>query len=393
MAGKVIPVSVFRLAVLSFVSLLLGCASFTSYSPDLDALVPLEQGDHDLSVAAAENMAPTPDLLALTDDMREFADRYVLTARTPRLRLNLLHSSLRSGALLGVDYDPEADGTAAQAFERGVANCLSYAHLFISMARYAGLDARYQSHSLRPEWSRYGTRVALRQHVNVSVRTRGMQRYMVDIDPIQRHTIADTRLLADEDAFALHHNNIAMISLRNDRVEDAYVHAIKAVSMSSNTDYLWVNLGTIYSRAGQPEAAQRSYLTAIELNPDSRSAMNNLVVLHSRQGNVERAALWEQQVSRHRERNPYYYVYLGEQAELAGDFQAAIGHYRAAIQRKDSDAEFYFRLGKLYVSLEQPRRGVEYVRQAIERARLVGEREEYQAFLDRIQGRSVAQLR
>ena len=393
MARIAIPVATLRLAALSLVLLLLACANVPSYSPDLSALVPLQQGDRELLVADVQNLAPTPDLLALTDEMRDFVDRYVLTLRSPRQRLNMLHSSLRSSALLAIDYDPEADGTAAQAFERGAANCLSYAHLFVSLARYAGLDAHYQMLRLRPEWSRYGTRIALRQHVNVLVRVRRNEHYMVDIDPVQRDRVADARLLADEVAFALHHNNLAMARLRSDQVEGAYAHAIQAVRLSRDTDYLWVNLGVIYNRAGQADAAERSYLTAIEINPDSHSAMNNLMVLHNHLGNVERAAFWEQQVTQHRKRNPYYYVYLGEQAEKAGEFEAAIAHYRAAIQRKDSDAEFYFRLGKLYFALEQPGRSIHYVKKAIERSQMAGEREEYQAFLDRIEGRSVAQLR
>ncbi|MCZ6830938.1 MAG: hypothetical protein O7F73_15390, partial [Gammaproteobacteria bacterium] len=306
MARMAIIAAVLRVAVLSLVSLLLACAQAPPYSPDLGKLEPLQQGGSELSVAEAENRAPTPDLLALTDEMRDFVDRYVLTARLPRQRLHMLHSSLRSSALLGIDYDPEADGTAAQAFERGVANCLTYAHLFVSMARYAGLDARYQTLTLRPQWIRYGTRVALRQHVNVLVRLRRNETYMVDIVPVQRKSVAGTRLLADADAFALHHSNLAMMLLRRDQVGGAYAHAIKAVKLSRATDYLWVNLGVIYNRAGQAEAAERSYLTAIELNPNSRSAMNNLMVLHTRNGKPERAAFWEQQVAEHRQRNPYY---------------------------------------------------------------------------------------
>jgi Flp pilus assembly protein TadD len=381
-----------RLVALTLVSLLTACASTVPQSPDLGTLEPLHYGAVDVSVAEAEALAPTPDLLALTDEMREFVDSYVLTARSQRQRLHMLHSSLRSNALLGLDYDPAADGTAAQAFDRGVANCLSFAHLFISMARYAGLDARYQRMTLRPQWTRYGTRVALRQHVNVLVRLSRSEHYMVDIDPVQRDSVANTRMLDDSEAFALHHNNLAMNQLRLEQLEGAYAHAIKAVSLSPATDYLWVNLGVVYSRAGQAEAARHSYLAAIGLNADSRSAMNNLVVLHTREGEPERAAFWERQVVEHRQRNPYYYIYLGEEAEKAGDFKAAIAHYKSAIKRKSSDAEFYFRLGKLYFALEQPGRSIYYLEKAIERSSVVGEREEYQAFLERIEAPSLAQL-
>lgn len=393
MAQLATPATALRLAVLTLVSALMACAHTADpLPPNLNVLEPLQSGAVEVSVADAEALAPTPDLLALSDEMRQFVDRYVRTAGSRRQRLHLLHSSLRSPALLGVDYEPGADGTAAQAFDGGVANCLSYAHLFVSMARYAGLDARYQSVTLRPQWTRYGDRVALRQHVNVVVRISRTEQYMVDIDPVQRDSIADTRLLADVDAFALHHNNLAMNHLRLEQLEGAYAHAVRAVSLSAATDYLWVNLGVIYSRAAQVDAAQRSYLTAIDLNADSRSAMNNLVVLHTRQGELESAAFWEQQVAEHRQRNPYYYIYLGEEAEKAGDLEAALAHYQNAIKRKSGDAEFYFRLGKVYFSLKQPGRSIYYVEQAIERSQVVGERKEYQAFLERIAAPAVALL-
>jgi Flp pilus assembly protein TadD len=385
-----LSVATTRLVGLACFSFLLACSNTPGFTPDLAQLQPLQRGDHKLSVADAELLAPTPDLLAMNDDMRDFVDRYVTTARSPRQRLKLLHSSLRSSALLDIDYDPGADGTAAEAFARGTANCLTYAHLFVAMARYAGLDAHYHSQTLRPQWSRYGTRVALRQHVNVLVRLRREEHYLIDIDPVSRDIVAATRILDDTDAFALYHNNLAMSNLSKERVSAAYAHAVKAVAMSPETDYLWVNLGAIYSRSGQPEAASESYLTAISLNADSQSAMNNLVVLFNRNGNKEAAAYWEQQVAQHRHNNPYYYMYLGEQAEIAGDLQLAITHYRDAIKRQDNDPELYFRLGKLYLTLDDPRRSARYVEMAIQRARVVGEREEYQAFLDQIEGRTLA---
>ena len=197
MARFAIPVAAVRLTAISLVSLLVACSQSPTYTPDLGELVPLQAGQGELSVVEAREIATTPDLLALSDEMRDFADRYVLTARSPRQRLHMLHRSLRSSALLDLDYEPEADGTAAEAFARGTANCLTYAHLFVSMARYAGLDAQYQSHSLRPQWSRYGSRIALRQHVNVLVRVRRNEHYMVDIDPVLRDAVADTTLLTD----------------------------------------------------------------------------------------------------------------------------------------------------------------------------------------------------
>jgi tetratricopeptide (TPR) repeat protein len=285
-----------------------------------------------------------------------------------------------SPALVGIEYDPAADGTAAFAFEQGKANCLTYAHLFVAMARYVGLDARYLSLTLRPEWSRHGERVALRQHVNVLVRLRNGEQYMVDIDPVPRQRVASADILSDKEAYALYHGNLAMDALLFERKEEAYAHALKALELSDNLDYLWVNLGAIYSRNGQSEAAENAYQTALDINDDSPSAMNNLAVLYNAQGQYELAEQWAERVIKHRDRNPYYHYYLGAESEAQGDYERAIAYYLEAIELKDSDAEFHFRLAKLYFSLQKPAESIRYTEQAIERARLTGELKMYREY-------------
>ena len=380
-----------RLVAGLMVLLLAACALQSERSAEFSSLPPLQLPDRQWSAADAAASVQRPDLLELSPAMREFADLYV-NRGNQRQRLHMLHSSLRSPALVDINYDPAADGTAAQAFERGSANCLTYAHLFVSLARYAGLDARYLAYKLRPQWSRHGQRVALRQHVNVLVKLRNGQQFVVDIDPVLRERIATAGVLDDDEAFALHHSNLAMDALLAEQQATAFAEAARAVELSTNTDYLWVNLGAIYRQAGQNDAAEKSYETALHLNPDSRSAMNNLAVLYRSMGDYQRSQQWDSQLAAHRQRNPYYHIYLGELAEQAGKPKQAIGHYRKAIALKDSDAEFYYRLAKLYFSLQQRPESIRYVREAIERSRLVGEREEYQNFLRQLSVPSVAQL-
>jgi tetratricopeptide (TPR) repeat protein len=380
-----------RLLAGLMVLLLTACAQHSQRSAEFSSLPPLQLPDKQWSAADAAASVTTPDLLGLSPAMREFGDRYVNRGHQFR-RLQILHSSLRSPAFVDIRYDPVADGTAAEAFARGSANCLTYAHLFVSLARYAGLDARYLAFKLRPQWARHGQRVALSQHVNVLVKLRNGAKYVVDIDPINRGSIASAAVLDDEEAFALYHGNLAMDALLSERQTMAFAEAVRAVELSTNTDYLWVNLGAIYRQNGQNDAAEKSYLTALHLNPNSRSAMNNLAVLYESLGDVERSLQWRERVAAYRQRNPYYHIYLGELAEAEGNPDQAIAHYRQAIALKDSDAEFYYRLAKLYFSLHQRPESIRYVREAIERSRLVGEREEYQNFLRQLSEPSMAQL-
>ncbi len=374
--------------------LLVGCSSGGELRPLIAEIQPLYPSNDETSAAESSTtpVAVTPDLLHMTDEMKQFVDTYVTSARTPKQRLRMLHSSLRSSALLDIEYDPAADGTAAEAFERGAANCLSYAHLFVAMARYAGLDANYHMLSLRPEFSRHGNQVALRQHVNVLVKLPRKQEYMIDIDPVSRADVAGRQVISDRVASGLHHNNLAMARLFAGQLEDAYSHAVQALSLSPQTDFLWVNLGAIYSRAEHHQASEQAYHAALAINPGYASAMNNLMVLHERQGNTEQADYWESQIIGHRNRNPYYHAYLGELAAEEGDFEAAREHFLAALKRKQDDAELYYRLGRAYLDLERPAQAIKYLELAVQAAELVAQREEYQALLDQLTGTQLALL-
>ena len=362
--------------------LLAACATTTANLPAVTTLPPLQTGSGELAPDAALVRTDTPPLLAISDDMRDFVDDYVVGSQRQRLRS--LHQGLQSPAMVGVDYDPLADGTASEVFHSGAANCLSYAHLFVAMARYAGLDARYLSVSLRPEWSRHGKQIAVRQHVNVAVRLRNGEEYVVDIDPVSRSRIAGANLLDDDEAAALYHGNLAMDALLQQDLEVAYAHAIRALYLGPRIDWLWVNLGAIYRQTEQNLAAEEMYRVALRINPDSRSAMNNLAVLFDALGDREQSMFWQKLVLERQVQNPFYHYHLGETAEAAGDLDTALAHYLEAIELKKSQAEFYFRVAQLYLAREQREESRRYALKAIEHARMVGERTEYRSFLNNL---------
>ena len=169
----------------------------------------------------------------------------------------------------------------------------------------------------------------------------------------------------------------------------AYAHAVKALSLGGNIDYLWVNLGAIYRSAGQDTAAEAMYLRALELNPDSPSAMNNLALLYYNRGELEASRRWEERVRERRQINPFYHYHLGELAEAEGDTDRALEHYLDAIDLEQTEAEFYFRVARLFLSMRRYEQSRSYAEKAIEHARLVGERKTYESFLKQLQSEGV----
>ena len=365
------------------VLLMSGCAHHYHATPAVNDLPALQLADNAISPGTALEGIVTPDLLGLSPEMREFVDRYI-SHGNDRQRMLTLHRSLRTPAMVDVTYDPGADGTAADVFASGAANCLSYAHMFVALGRYAGLDVHYQSLELRPEWARHGNQIALRRHVNVRVDLRRGEQYMVDIDPVSRARVASAGIISDDAAAALYHANHSMDALLQGNRARAFGEALRALELAPDIDYLWVNLGAIYRESGQDQAAEQVLRAALEVNPDSRPAMNNLAVLFHARGDLEEGRYWEDRVRARREANPYYHYHLGEQAEESGALDDALEHYLTAIRLKDSDAEFYYRVARVYYAQHKHEETVIFLEKAIDRSSLVGERDEYREFLKRV---------
>ncbi len=366
------------------------CATPDSNARLAAGLPPLQLHDRLLTAAYAQDRMPTPDLLAVDEEMRAFVQRYAGDSPHKRQRLMMLHRAIRGPATLGIEYDPRAEGAATATFRRGSANCLAYATLFIALAREAGLNASYQWHEVRPQWVRQGERLVLRKHVNALVTLGGNEQYRVDIDPLPAQDIVHSRGISDTEAQALYHSNLAMDALAANAVEQAWLHAVRAVQLSPGTAHLWVNLGAVYRVNGQHRDAESSYHAALQLDPGEHSAMNNLMVLYDREGRLAERDLWARRVARHREGNPYYHASLGDEAAEAGEWARAVSHYERALELSPKDSRILYLLGQSHSQLGEVSLASVYMQRAIENAVAYGDILTYRTQLDALRGSPAA---
>ncbi|MFT6958048.1 MAG: Flp pilus assembly protein TadD [Halieaceae bacterium] len=370
--------------------LVVACSSSPFERINANNVPPLQLPDRLLTVSDVDQLISTPELLALDDGMRRFVANYAGKRGSQRQRLFNLHRAIKSADVLDMHYDPFAGGTAADAFNRGSANCLSYANMFVAMAREAGLRASYQWLEVKPEWTRMGERVAVRLHVNVLVKTRQGEEFMVDIDPLQSADIADSKLIKDADAQALYHSNFAMGALAEERLEEAWLHAVRAIQLSPKTGHLWINLGAIYRLAGQYEDAEQSYFYALQFDSHDRSAMNNLVVLYNQQGREAEHGYWTERIKRYRRSNPYYYTWLGDQAGEEDDWEKAKRHYEHALELMPRDSRMIYALGIIHYRLGDYDGATEHIAEAIDLTYLRGDIETYTTQLEVVKQKQLA---
>lgn len=363
---------------------LCGCASPSVDRQVIDQLPPLQHQGSSLAVAAVAGRVPRIDLLAVDEPMRQFVARYTAGQDNSRLRLMSLHQAVRGAGGLDMQYDPFAEGTAQEVFQRRVANCLSYANLFIALAREAGLEANYQWVEVRPQWSRTSERVQVGLHVNVAVRLRDGKRYMVDIDPLPSRDISESRELTDAQGEALYYNNIAMSALAEGNTETAWLYVVRALQLSPGDAHLWANLGAVYRSSGQHREAERSYMQALELDFTEYSAMTNLAVLYGLEGREEERDYWLERVDTHRRSNPYYHAWLGDEVAAAGDWEAALVHYEQAVALSPADSNLLFSRGVIHYQLNDYDAAARDIEEAINQATLHSDIAYYQRQLEAV---------
>ena len=333
---------------------LVACSTQQSFTPSVRDLPPLAVDNELESAADALQLVEDYKLLMVTPAMAEYTDRFISTSMKPSQRAIELHRILRSQALLGVEYQLDDTLTAEQVFYKKSANCISFSNLYIALARYYGLDASYQLLRKHPQWSRSGLMVSMEIHVNIYVDLAGGSALIVDIDTNKGGQRGRPQLISDQLAKALFYTNLSVPALAEDNIRQSFGLMARAIQLAPTEDVLWSNIGAIYRRNQQYDAAETAYHTALKLNPDSFSAANNLVALylHSQQSVLYQSAL--ERVNKLRIQNPYYHFYLARQATENKHYHQAMVHLEDAMAIKSNDPEFIALKNQLDLQLSRP---------------------------------------
>ena len=386
------------LAFIAGVVFFFGCASMSVHR---EAAVPIDRfqaydgpGGIQILPGSVDADIPDVDILSISSDMASAVDKTIVPAKNPKARLDALVRYLTRT----VRYDSAADNygakTARETFEAGTGNCLSFSNLFVAMARYAGLNAKYQEIPTPPNWERDGDVLFFTRHIGASVDIleRMQHTILLDMtDPGQGLVLDSTRrylfvpsvldpyapginlpsvsTISDQNAFAQYYNNIGSRYLAEGNSSEAFRYFVKAVKTDSTLGFAWSNLGVVYSRNGQFEAARKAFLRGMAVIHGARdvtalSIMNNMVELYKRSGDEEKAAFYRSEVAAFRRKNPYYQYAIAKKAFNDTLYEQSVRYFKAAIRLKDDEHLFYYGLALAYVKLGDMKKAEKYIKKA-----------------------------
>lgn len=281
-----------------------------------------------------------------TEEMRRWVRKHVGLAGDPVQKLERLLQVLLNRDGKQLEYERSSTRTAREVWVAYRANCLSFSHLLIGLAREVGISAYYLRVGDVERFTREQDLVVASEHVTAAFGPPS-QRRILEFSDRPTRTYRDLEPLSDLTAVALHYSNRGADALRVGDPLRARQELRIAVAIDPELADAWVNLGVAERRLGNLEAAESSYRRALQVDPRQSSAYHNLIVLLELTARQAEADELRQLLARGMTRNPYSYIALGDWFRSAKRLAEAEEFYRRATRFDPPPAEGYAALGEL----------------------------------------------
>lgn len=358
------------------VLLLSACSSLQSTSTSKiqnpsDLLVDAYFEESSQSLPAIEQ----PNLFELPASYQRDLDRIIASSDSELERYNKMRSWIYR-RFRDYDFDVTETYSLGQLNTNRKINCLSFSAMFVAAARYVDVPAEFQLVLAPPYWDKEGNNWINNQHINVRgtidvsenyirdrlntqrigsqsqflwsteapVRYSGGVRYTADINPAVLSINSGRRKISEQQVVSLFYSNKSIEALLDQDLPLAYAYTKEALEADPDSSIAWNNLGVIYARVGQQGYSTEAYERAIELDETMYSAKSNLANSYRASGRRQEADSIEQEIESFRSQNPYYHSALAENSIAAGEYSDAVAHLEEAVANKRNEHFFYHQL-------------------------------------------------
>ncbi|MFT4861066.1 MAG: Flp pilus assembly protein TadD [Pseudohongiellaceae bacterium] len=332
-------------------AVLLCCLLISCKTIDIDTSFVRDEEIYRQIIDQSEDRFAQVDPLELSDEIKLLVDEVIRPRVGEENKVERLQELLYGQEHLGITYSDQKTHTAIETFHAREGNCLSVMNLYIAIARYAGLDAKFQTVDVQPNWDRRGDLLVLSQHINATGRFNAQRRYVVDFTPEISLQQLTSSIISDQEARALYFNNLGVEELIAGNDAAALVYFKNSLFLDPQQSISWNNIGSTYNRMGNKPFAEYAYKAAFDLDDRNATAINNLAKYYRSMGDIRMSRLYEKAIERFNKKNPYYYFALGNLAVEAQNLDKAITSFTRALSLKAEEPAFYLALARVYQGL------------------------------------------
>jgi Flp pilus assembly protein TadD len=310
------------------------------------------------------DVIPVEEILALNTTMRNMVDTFVKPITDKQRRADALYDLMFGADKFALKYDNSHTKTAIETIESGSGNCVSLSSVFVAMARYAGMDAKFLDVEVPENWQRESDVYFQLKHVSASVRVAPGEYLGIEYSSMGPISQAQTRKMDDQVAFAAFYSNLGIELLLQEKMDAAIAYLKYSTELDPDSSNNWSNLGVAYRRVNRLDEAEKAYLHALKKDEADLTALNNLAILYRMTGQAKLSDKYAKKLERYHLQNPYYLIGLAKNEINAGNYAKAMKYANKAIDKYGDEHEFHFVAAQIYAHQGDTQKAVEYLRNA-----------------------------
>ncbi len=256
-------------------------------------------------------------------------------------------------------YNPDETTTAKKTWNDKRGNCISLTILAYAVGKALELPIVMQDVDVPVQFDRRGNIEFLNSHVNAIILHKGFwfeedserRGYLIiDFEP-QTMVLQRGRPLNEEQILSRFYNNVGAEFLAKKQKSSAYVYLKAALLTAPDNSLALNNLAQLYLQLGEQENAETILRRALSVSPKDHVVMRSLRDLLLTQQRDEEAMQLSAVIQANDEKNPHYWIGLGQYAMSKQHFQEAIGHFEKAETMANGFAEIHQNLAEAYLKI------------------------------------------